>query len=375
MGIENPAGEPQAELWMGAHPSAPSTIRSDLSGKDVSLIDWIAEDPTGILGADVAIQFSNQLPFLFKVLAAAQPLSLQAHPNREQARAGFDREDRVGIPIDSPMRCYRDRLHKPELICALTTFFAMSGFRTPGEIADRIGCLELPELREPVAALECGTDSREALRNFLRWMLERDEAESAKIAEAAVAKCRDLPERFDRAWVIRLAERYPTDISVLSPLFLHVIRLEAGQALYLPAGQLHSYLDGTGLEIMANSDNVLRGGLTKKHIDAKELLEVLTYTSEPPDVLTAQVVGPGESAYRTQVEEFELSRVDVAGEYHRGKPGGVEILICTRGAGKLSRPQCAEEANLSPGTSLLVPADVRDYEVRGNCTFFRAGLP
>ncbi len=371
LGTENVDDTPQAELWMGAHPSAVSVVRV---GDDwVALTDWIATDPVVRLGESVVQRFGGELPFLLKVLAAAYPLSLQAHPDPEQARVGFERENRKGLPLDAPNRSYRDARPKPELLCALTPFDAMLGFREVAEIHELLRALELPVLAPALAKL-CGGAKAE-LRDFFGWLIGSDEETRAQIAGLAAERCSGRSDAAAGRWVVELAGRYPGDIGVLAPLLLNVIRLEVGQAVYLPAGELHSYLGGCGIEIMANSDNVLRGGLTNKHVDVPGLLEVLTFSSGPPRILD-----PGQSAfgirtYGTPVADFELTRIDVAGEHVREATDSVEILLCVEGAARVEASGGSQGIEFARGRSLLVPADAGGYRVLGNCCFFRAGVP
>ncbi len=371
LGIENRAGGPQAELWMGAHPAAASRVRPNHDW--ISLIDWIAADPSGCLGDPTVRQFGGELPFLFKVLAAARPLSLQTHPNADQARAGYERENRIGRALDDPTRNYRDACPKPELLCALTPFDALLGFREIAEVHDLIRALELPEFTPRLEALRAGGEPE--LRDFFAWLLRSDVETQARIARATAQRCAARPDHPARRWVVELANQYPGDIGVLAPLMLNLIRLEVGQAVYLPAGELHSYLAGCGIEIMASSDNVLRGGLTSKHVDVSELLDVLTFSTGP-----AQILDPGESApgvwtYETPAAEFELSRIDVAGEHARGATGSAEILLCTAGEGRVEAVGSSQGIELVRGRSVFVPAAASAYRVLGDCCLFRAAMP
>jgi mannose-6-phosphate isomerase len=370
LGIENREGAPQAELWMGAHAAATSQVQPD--GEWISLIDWIAADPAGRLGESTARRFDRQLPFLFKVLAASEPLSLQAHPDAEQARAGFERENRSELALEDPTRNYRDPRPKPELLCALTPFDAMLGFREISEIDQLFGALELPGFAPSLEALRGGGEA--PLRDFFASLICGDHETRRQIVRAAVARCTSLPDHPARRAVVKLAGRYPDDIGVLAPLMLNLIHLEIGQAVYLRAGELHSYFAGCGIEIMGSSDNVLRGGLTGKHVDAKELLDVLTYSSGPARILEPLEHAPGVWTYETPAAEFELSRIDVAGEHARSTIGSVEILLCTAGAGRLEVGGVTT-IDLARGRSVFVPADAGEYRIRGDCQLYRAGMP
>ncbi|MBW2026968.1 MAG: mannose-6-phosphate isomerase, class I [Deltaproteobacteria bacterium] len=257
LNIPNPERNPMAELWMGAHPKAPSQVCVD--GRWISLIDVIASSPESVLGSEVARRFDSQLPFLFKILAAAEPLSIQVHPNKQQAIEGFTKENELGISLDAPYRNYRDDNHKPELLCALTPFEALKGFRPVGEALALMETIAVPELSPLVDGLRNHPDM-DGLKRFFRILMKMGKSEQARMVSRVVERAKEKArERRELYWVMELGKKYPGDVGVLSPLFLNLIYLEPGQAMFLPAGELHAYLGGTGLEIMANSDNVLRG--------------------------------------------------------------------------------------------------------------------
>ncbi|HEX9185694.1 MAG TPA: mannose-6-phosphate isomerase, class I, partial [Vicinamibacteria bacterium] len=372
LGRPSPAAKPEAELWIGAHPKAPSRV---VQPPGLGTLDRVIQaDPVGILGHEVCDRFGNELPFLLKVLAAAEPLSIQAHPDHEQARRGWARENADGIPVDAPHRNYRDPNHKPELVCALETFHALKGFRPLEEAARNLEPVARPEL-----APELGRLARErtpaALRGlFARLMTLDPEEQSAVLKRAAVESAR---RKDDPAWewVERLMARYPGDVSALSPLYLNLLTLAPGDALFLSAGELHAYLGGTALELMANSDNVLRGGLTAKHVDLPELLSLLSFEGRLPEVLAPQAAGPGERVYRTPAREFELGLLDVAaGRPYRPNAGrGVEVLLALEG--EMTLEAAGETTPLARGTSVLVPASVPSYAIEGEGRVCRARVP
>jgi mannose-6-phosphate isomerase len=369
LGEPAPSPGPQAELWIGAHPSAPSHVK--VGGRRVSLADLVAEDPEAILGARVLARFGPRLPFLAKLLAAAEPLSLQAHPDAAQARAGFAREHALGIPPGSAKRCYPDASHKPELLCALEPFEALCGFRPPDAIlalAERLGVPDLADFvraalarTEPLAALLGGLLRLEPLRR------------GALIAEAAKA----APALADPglAWIPRLAQLHPGDAGALAPLFLEHVVLAPGEALFLPAGELHGYLGGFAVEVMASSDNVLRGGLTSKHVDVEELLRILRCEPRPARPLHPEPDETGALRYATPAEEFELSRVCVGPQrgFASGGDRGVEVLACT--VGRVDVRSERSELELSRGRSCLVPAAAGGYALEGSGEVHRVRVP
>ena len=375
LGQSVPADKPQAELWMGAHPRAPSQVFAD--GLWRSLPEVIRESPEETLGQKVAARFSNKLPFLFKVLAAAKPLSIQAHPNKEQAGQGFARENELGIPLDAGHRNYRDDNHKPEIICALTPFWALNGFR---EITETLSLLEearIAGLAEMVSFLRNHSD-RDGLKEFFNQLMTTDSGKQGTIVEQAVnfAEKRTNEEAV-WTWIVKLNEEYPGDMGVLSPLFLNLVRLEPQQAMYLPAGELHGYLEGVGIELMANSDNVLRGGLTPKHIDVQELLAVLNFTDGDLNILSPKNLTSGEAIYGTEAEEFVLSviRIKKADSFSSPRDRSVEMMMCTEGEVSITDLGTGDINHLTRGVSIIVPAAVEQYRIEGDGILYKAAVP
>ncbi|WP_406058804.1 mannose-6-phosphate isomerase, class I [Streptomyces sp. NBC_01077] len=353
-----PTGEPQAEMWMGAHPGAPSRTERG------SLNELIAADPVRELGQRSVEKFGPRLPFLLKVLAAGAPLSLQAHPDLAQARAGYAAEEAADIPIDAAHRTYKDANHKPELICALTPFEGLCGFRAPAEAADLLAALGVDSLKPYVDLLHAHPEEA-ALREVLTALLTADPEEMAHtVAEAAAAA-----DRLGGAHVpyASLAHHYPSDPGVIAAMLLNRVVLQPGEALYLGAGVPHAYLSGLGVEIMANSDNVLRCGLTPKHIDVPELLRVVRFEPTDPAVLRPEASETGEEVYDTPIDEFRLSRFvrpEGAAPTDLTSPAP-QILLAVAG-----RPK-AGEVTLAAGESVFVPAGERT-ELSGTGTVFRA---
>ena len=375
LGQSVPSEKPQAELWMGAHPKAPSQVLSD--GLWRSLPEVIQENPEETLGKKVAARFSNKLPFLFKVLAAEKPLSIQAHPNKEQAEQGFARENELEIPLDAPHRNYRDDNHKPEIICALTPFWALNGFRRIEETLLLLEETRIPDLAEIVSFLRSHSN-RDGLKKFFDYLMITDSGKQGKIVEQAVNFAEKRPpEEPVWMWMIKLSEEYPGDIGVLSPLFLNLVRLEPQQAMYLPAGELHGYLEGVGIELMANSDNVLRGGLTPKHIDVQELLSVLNFTDGDLNILNPEILTSGEAIYETEAEEFVLSVLKIRKAVPFSSPlnRSIEIMICTQGEVNVTDLSDGETTLLTKGTSIIVPAAVEQYHIEGEGILYKAAVP
>ncbi|MDY3127496.1 MAG: mannose-6-phosphate isomerase, class I [Corynebacterium sp.] len=351
------ATHPIAELWYGAHPGLPSPLETP-QGSAQNLHDLIADNPDAELGAKVSTSFAARLPFLLKILAAAEPLSLQAHPSKSQAEEGFARENTAGLPIDAPERSYKDDNHKPELIVALTDFYAMAGFRPLAETRVLVSALGSQELMRsfdmlvPSGELDERAESDSMRALFTTWISFPAPMRKKLIGDVIESARSYLHESHSESpeWiagvlrtVVSLDEQYPGDIGVLGALLLNHIHLAPGEALYLDAGQLHAYVRGLGVEIMANSDNVLRGGLTPKFVNVSELVKVLTFAAEEdprvsPTRLNAESRGI-ENALQTKVysypvpiNEFALNvcEMEPSGSV-TVNPEGPAIVLVTQG--------------------------------------------
>jgi mannose-6-phosphate isomerase len=347
LGKPVPAPHPEAELWMGAHPGGPSRL-VDADGDERSLLDVLAADPEGQLGPALAERWGGRLPFLLKVLAADEPLSLQAHPSAAQAAEGFAREEAAGIPRDAKNRNYPDPTAKPELICALTEFHALAGFADPERTVRLLRGLDAPGLHHYTELLAGQPDADGLRALFTTWITLPQQALDQLLPQLLDSCVRQVKERgeFDLECrtVLELGEAYPGDAGVLAAVLLNRIVLHPGEAIYLPAGNPHAYLRGTGIEILANSDNVLRCGLTPKHVDVPELLRVLDFSYGRMPVQTGDEVAPHDFVYRTPAAEFELSRLQWASDAApvRIDHSGPQVLICIDGAVTLRRDDGVE---------------------------------
>jgi len=378
LGQTGPHLKPQAELWMGAHPKAPSAVLFE--GRRRRLDELIRDLPREILGEAEAGRYRHQMPFLFKVLSARQPLSIQAHPDAGLASAGFDRENDLGIPLDAPERNYRDANHKPECVCALSEFWALCGFRPLSEIFELIKILCPVSLAADLNPLK--QQSAGALRALFPKLLKLDKSRRSELIAEALANLKKLRGSADREaaayWIDRIAADFPQDIGILAPALLNLIRLEPQQALFLPAGCLHAYLGGTALELMASSDNVLRGGLTKKHVDVDQLLLALAFDARRPEIIRPVPLGPAESYYPCPAREFRLSvlMVDPDRPYQSQPSRSVEILLCIQGEVRIeSTHDPGNGIDICKGTSILVPAAAPAYRVVGHGVLYRADVP
>ncbi|MFI8413715.1 mannose-6-phosphate isomerase, class I [Paeniglutamicibacter gangotriensis] len=333
-----PGGGPEAEMWLGAHPSAPSRTESAGDGSDMGLDELINADPVSLLGPEVA-GAHGRLPFLMKLLAAERPLSIQVHPSAVQAAAGFEAENAAGVPADSPSRNYRDGSHKPEMIYALTDFAALSGFRVPAQSAELFEKLATvldaanANTCTKIASLLADADEATALSTTCAYLLGGD-PEVTALVSAAVGALETHPELGQHpslAELPRINQHYPGDAGVLVSLLLNLVVLEPGQAIYLDAGNVHAYLRGLGVEVMANSDNVLRGGLTPKHIDVPELLRITRFEALGVPHLEATETMFGQRIFTPPFAEFQLQHIELAAFTDTSEMGGGDVPVAANG--------------------------------------------
>ena len=366
LGQRNTSRVPWAELWMGVNPSAPSRVAGAAAeGETAPLLpDLINEKKEAFLGEETAAAF-GKLPYLFKVLAAAKPLSIQAHPSREQAREGFERENREGIPLDAAVRNYKDPNYKPEIICALGPFVAICGFRKIHEICALIGILSRDsegELKSGFERLNSALKQEEEnpYRAFLTALfdLRKDALESLGpfLKKRQVQLERDFPEYQDE-WDLcsYLASLYRLDSGIIAPLYLNIMELSNGEALFIPHGVLHAYIHGLGIELMADSDNVLRGGLTSKHVDTEELFRTLNFSDFKPEIEKVPAPAPSWFTYPGRADEFALSVMKSAGNAVSFRETGPSIVIVTQGSAVLSAPGMQGDELIKTGESVFIP--------------------
>jgi mannose-6-phosphate isomerase len=343
------SGRPEAEYWLGTHPGSPSRI----------------DDPKAVAGATSLADITT-LPFLLKVLAAAAPLSLQAHPTTDQARQGFERENALGIPVDAPNRNYRDAKHKPELIYALSSeFVALCGFRPVAQTRALLGRLGDDSV---VAGLLQRLDDDAALQSVFEWLISRSVGVDDLVARVVALSAGSEEPEF--RMVSELSRAYPGDPGIVIALLLNRVVLRAGQVLYLPAGNIHAYLSGVGIELMAASDNVLRGGLTPKHVDVAELLNILDFRPVPVPLLAAEHPVDGVEVFRPDVPDFELAVVRPTQAPVRFALTGEALLLCTEG--NVLVTGAVTERWLSRGQSVYVTADEGELGFAGEGLVFVA---
>jgi mannose-6-phosphate isomerase len=371
-GRPGPTAQPEAELWMGAHPSAPSGVQRPAGHTTLDLV--IAADPEGELGQQSAARFTGRLPFLLKVLAVAKALSIQVHPSREQAEAGYRAENERGLAPGDKSRNYVDDWPKPEILCALTRFEVLAGMRTTADAAALLRALGVAELAPLAADLEAAANPAvltETLATILSWPADG----RAALVESVAAACGRLaadggPYAGACAAIVRVAADHPGDLGIVASLLLRYEVLQPGEAVFLPAGGLHAYLLGTGVELLANSDNVVRAGLTPKHIDIPELLKLTDPAVRVP-VIEPRALGGGVFRYDSPAPEFRLYRAEL-GAAGVALPGGAaRVVLCTDGTVQL-RAAAGGALKIARGESGYISAADGEATATGPGTLFIA---
>ena len=366
---ETATGAPVAEAWYGAHPSAPS----ETDGW-TDLRTHLAQAPEQRLGADVVARFGPHLPYLLKLIAPSRPLSLQVHPNLEQAREGFAREEAAGTAQQG--RSYHDANHKPELVYALTTFEAVCGFRAPRRAAELLAGLSAPLARELLVRLRAEPRAIGMHAAFGR-LLQTGTADQVR---EVVSQCAERlaagtsPSQRADAIVTRLAQLHPGDPGAVAALLLNPVTLQPGEVMFVPAGWVHAYLSGFGVEVMANSDNVLRAGLTEKHVDIPELLATVDSVAAPPIRIAPELLTEATGVFYAPVDDFELSLTRLADDPGRRLPGrGPRVLLVL--AGQVQVTTADESRTLGRGQAVFVAADEGELQVAGTGTLVQADVP
>jgi mannose-6-phosphate isomerase len=377
LGVNPEPHTPYAEYWLGAHEKAPSKIILE-DNRTVYLDKFIAAYPQRVLGQRVALQF-GQLPFLLKVLDVENPLSIQVHPTKLEAKAGFQRENGLGVPLDSPQRNYRDQNHKPELMVALSDFWLLHGFLPEAKLLDVLR--DVPEFRVLLGVFENGGYA-ELYNHVMNMPAEEVDA----ILEPLARRIRTqgdtdaLKRSSADYWAARIVADRNTnqyDRGIFSVYFFNLVHLRTGQAIFQDAGIPHAYLQGQNIEVMANSDNVLRGGLTKKHVDVPELLRTVRFEGLCPEMIAGTPKdNPLESFYESPTQDFRTSRIRLGpGDAYLNATRSIEILLIMDGAATIESGQ--ERLSLSRGQSAVVFGG-STYQIRAfseEVALFRVSLP
>lgn len=372
LGIPNPEHKPFAEYWMGAHPLAPSELLTPEGG--LSLYTAIQEHPDRILSEKVYNRFGG-LPYLFKVQDVREILSIQVHPSKEEAEKGFDREEAEGIPINAPYRNYKDRNHKPEMLVALSEFWLLHGFKQKTEIEKILN--EVPEFNILLPYYR-----REGLKALYRFVMEMGQPEINALLTNLIKrnirrkKDGELTKEMPGWWIARIFEARPEigdiDRAIFSICFFNIVNLHPGEGLFQGAGMPHAYMEGQCVELMANSDNVLRAGLTPKHIDVPELMKHTIFETVVPNVIKGTPALTGEKLYPCPVADFGIAKIELSSAVsYTATSSSLEILIVTEGGCLLNNILV-----LKRGESVAVfPGENYTLEASGDCVLFRAFVP
>ncbi len=367
-----PTDKPSAEYWMGAHPSAPSKL---LIGQDwVSLNQLIAENPATTITTSVMGRF-GELPYLFKVLDVKDMLSIQVHPTKESAEIGFAEENKAGIPINAPHRNYKDQNHKPEVMVALSEFWLLHGFKSKEALEEVL--MNTQELTVLFPLFR-----QTGIKGLYQFVMEMEQDDVNNMLAPLVKRAIRLKKEgsIDKTnpgwWAAKLYEENGIteniDRGIFSIYFFNIVYVDKGGAVFQKAGVPHAYLEGQNIELMANSDNVLRGGLTLKHVDVPELMKHTLFESVVPDVMKGNPGAGGEVVYPCPVLDFGLSKIDLnIGESYQGKSFSLEIIIVTEGAVIVN-----QHLVLKKGEAAAILADTSfDLNATGNSTIFKAFVP
>ncbi|EKO3496552.1 mannose-6-phosphate isomerase, class I [Vibrio fluvialis] len=356
--IANPNKHPQAEIWMGAHPNGCSEV--ELNGSSLLLSELIAQDKSRFLSQQTAAQF-GELPYLFKVLAAAQALSVQVHPSKEEAQAGYAKENAAGIEIKAANRNYKDPNHKPELVYAITPYQAMNGFRSISSIIDHFEPLNI-ECIQPLVEELRNNQHEQGLQQFFTLLLSLTGDAKRQAVAKLLAYAQSHQSQSIYTLILELAEQYPNDIGLFAPLMLNVLTLQPGEAMYLDARTPHAYLKGTGLEIMANSDNVLRAGLTPKHMDVLELAKCTRFAEKPEStLLLTPIEQDGALLYPVPVDDFKFALYTKPSQTSVTVSSAEIIFPIDEDATLISDEGI--EVTIRKGQSVFVPAYTAHYQL------------
>ena len=373
---ERPDRRPWAEQWYGAHASGPAGI----AGGSATLADLIDADPQRLLGEDVVRRFGPHLPFLLKLIAPERALSLQVHPSLEQAVEGFRLENEAGLALDDPARSYKDANHKPEMVLALSRYEAVAGFRAPRRAAEVLSGLDSALAHRMRRTLRLNP-TRFGIRQVFSELVSAGTRPTAAeidelVEEIAVRLERGAsPSRRADANAMIMAGTFPGDPGVAAALLLNPVTLQPGEALFVPAGSVHAYISGLGVEIMASSDNVLRAGLTSKHVDVPEMLACVDYVAAPPVRPAPEYLSRATRAYYAPVDDFELLVTEVVPSDGRVQvPGrGPRIVLAVEGETAITTP--GGRAALARGQALFIGADERVLAVDGDGVVVQADVP
>jgi len=378
-------GKPVAELWIGSHPKGEGSV-IDSAGNYVKISRFIEKNSSAVLGRRCSNKYGGKLPFLFKIIAAERALSIQVHPSKYDAEKGFEDEEKRKIDINSSSRNYKDRNHKPELIYALTDFSLMKGFRNGEDIrrnvekyAPLLGKIETDKGGKRSGKDIClagadGTSSTESVSDLFKVLLNSDKTLLKNMIDQTLKKCAESNGPIEKT-ISLLFEFYGYDCGVLSPLFLNLMDLRPGEAQFIPAGELHAYIKGTGFEVMASSDNVIRGGLTNKHIDTSLLLEITEFSQSDTETLKPYK-SLNETKFITPADEFVFSVISLeSGDFNSSGPDkSIELFFFTGDQCIIETADKEHAYQFNNGDSFLIPACTGKYTIKGKGCLYRASV-
>lgn len=370
--IGNPEHKPFAEYWMGAHPLAPSELVTPEG--NLSLYTEVKEHPERYLSSAAESRF-GELPYLFKVQDVKDILSIQVHPNKTEAEKGFDREEAEGVPINAPYRNYKDKNHKPEVMVALSEFWLLHGFKAQAAIEQTLE--NVPEFNILLPFYR-----KEGLKALYRFVMEMDQSDVNtmlnNLIKREMRKKNDgeLTKEMPGWWVAKLfagkKEIGEIDRAIFSIYFFNIVKVNPGEAVFQSAGIPHAYMEGQCVELMANSDNVLRAGLTPKHIDVPELMKHTVFESIVPNVMKGNAVLPGETIYPCPVADFGIARIELpAGGAYENKAGSLEILVVTEGGILINNSLVLKRGE----AAAVLAGENYHIQASGHCMVFKAFVP
>lgn len=372
LGVPNTQHEPFAEYWMGAHPLAASELLTPEGS--VSLHKAIEQEPERILSEKVYQRFGG-LPYLFKAQDVKDILSIQVHPSKEEAEKGFDREEAAGIPVNAPHRNYKDRNHKPEMLVALTDFWLLHGFKQAAEIEMVLDTVPEFNIFLPLYR-------REGLKTLYQFVMEMKQPEiNALLINLIKREIRrkndaELTKEMPGWWVAKIFEGKDEigdiDRAIFSIYFFNIVNLHPGEGLFQGAGMPHAYMQGQCVELMANSDNVLRAGLTPKHIDVPELMKHTLFEAVVPNIMKGIPLQTGEKIYPCPVDDFGIARLELsAATPYTAKAGSLEIMLVTAGGAVINHSLVLKKGEVAA----VFPGEEYTIQPSGDCVIFKAFVP
>ena len=372
LSIENPNHKPFAEYWLGIHAGGPASI--EVNQQAVLLSDAIATDPKAALSEPVFNHFGG-LPYLFKILDVKDMLSIQVHPTKEYAKVAFEKEEAAGIALNAPNRNYKDTNHKPEIMLAMSEFWLLHGFKSEAKILETLENIAEFQVLVPLY-------KSEGLKGLYQFLMEMEQAQVDSLLSPVVKRAlRNKQEgKVDRNapdwWVAKLYENaagiLPIDKGVFSIYLFNIVCVMPGQGIFQDAGVPHAYLEGQNVELMANSDNVLRGGLTPKHIDVEELIHNIKFESIEPVIIEGTKPCLGESVYPAPVQDFGIASITLDGSNsYSYEAESMDMFLVVEGGCVVNN-----QMTIKTGEAFVVfPGNKLNIHTSGKTLIYRAFVP